>query len=255
MSTLSVITIALNEEKNIIPALESVRWADEILVVDSGSTDQTVEHAKTYTDKVFSVPWQGFGATKNFALQHATGDWVLWLDADERVSGELAAEIQHVTRSRDSTYAAYDVARRAFFLGRWIKHCGWYPSRVTRLFRRGKGTFSETHVHEKLVIEGPIGILRHDILHYTDPDLYHYFSKFNRYTSLAAKDLHKAGKSFRIFDLLIRPPFLFIKMYIFRLGFLDGIQGFILSVVSSAYVFTKYAKMWELQRRHVQEEK
>lgn len=251
MNRLSVLTIAFNEEHNITHSLESVRWADEIIVVDSGSTDRTVELAKQYTDKVFTVSWQGFGATKNFALQHATADWVLWLDADERVTEELAKEIQQVIRAGNRQFAAYNVARRAFFLGRWIRHCGWYPSRVTRLFRRGKGRFSEMHVHERLLIDGPVGTLRHDIVHYTDPDLYHYFSKFNRYTSLAAKDLLAAGKSFRLFDLLFRPPFLFLKMYILRLGFLDGIQGFILCAVSSAYVFTKYAKLWELRGSRV----
>jgi glycosyltransferase involved in cell wall biosynthesis len=248
MATLSVVIIALNEERNLTDCLSSVGWADELIVVDSGSTDNTVSVAKSFTGNVFTVDWRGYGAARNFALARATSDWVFWLDADERVTPELAEEIQRVLRTDDRRISGYTVARRAFFLGRWIKHCGWYPSRVVRLFRREKGKFSETRVHEELIVDGETGVLYHDLLHYTDPDLQHYFNKFNRYTSLAAEDMKAAGRSFSMFDLLLRPPFLFVKMYILRAGFLDGIQGFILSISSSAYVFIKYAKLWELNK-------
>ncbi|MBX2991978.1 MAG: glycosyltransferase family 2 protein [Bacteroidetes bacterium] len=253
MAKLSVITLVLNEEHNIANCLESVKWADEIIVVDSGSTDKTVELARRFTDKVLTVEWKGYGATKNVALDRATGDWILWLDADERVPPELAEEIQLVLRE-DTMYAGFEVARRAYFLGKWIRHCGWYPGRVTRLFRKDKSRFTETNVHEQIVVVGKIGNLQHDLLHFTDPDLQHYFSKFNNYTTLAAKDMHAARKTFSMYDILVRPPFLFFKMYIARRGFLDGIQGFMLSVVSSAYVFTKYAKLWELQHKTMKEE-
>lgn len=246
MTKLSVIIIALNEEANIADCLESVRWADELILVDSGSTDRTVEIARRYTDRILTVSWSGYGATRNFALDQASGEWVLWLDADERVTPELAGEIQAVVRDGSAQTEAYSVPRRAFFLGRWIKHCGWYPSRVIRLFRRDSARFSDHRVHERLVMDGPAGRLEHDILHFTDPDLHHYFVKFNRYTSLAAEDLRQRGKSFSLFDLLGRPPFMFLKTYVFRLGFLDGMQGFVLCVLSSLYVFTKYAKLWEL---------
>jgi glycosyltransferase involved in cell wall biosynthesis len=249
MGTLSVVTIAFNEEHNIVDCLDSVRWADELIVVDSGSVDLTVDRAKQFRAKVMQMEWRGYGATKNEALQHATGDWVLWLDADERVTPELAKEIQQIVRENTGEFAGYTVARRAFFLGKWIKHCGWYPSRVTRLFRRTLGKFSETKVHEQLVLEGRSGQLHHDLLHYTDPDLHHYFQKFNRYTSLAAEDLRAAGKNFSPLDLVVRPPFVFFKMFILRLGFLDGIHGFILSVASMSYVFVKYAKLWELKKK------
>ena len=250
MSKLSVITLALNEEGNIAECLESVKWADEIIVVDSGSTDKTVELAKHYTQHVLTVEWKGYGATKNFALDRASGEWILWLDADERVPKELAAEIQAVLRTDDGLVNGYSVPRRAFFLGKSIKHCGWYPGRVTRLFRRTKSRFTESNVHEQISVEGKIGELKNDLLHFTDPDLYHYFSKFNRYTSLAAKDLHSAGKRFSLYDILVRPPFMFFKMYIVKRGFLDGLQGFILCIVSSAYVFTKYAKLWEIENQN-----
>ncbi len=247
MSKLSVITLALNEEHNIAACLESVRWADEIIVVDSGSTDKTVEMAKKYTDKVLTVEWRGYGATKNFALAQSLGDWVLWLDADERVPEGLAQEIQQVIREDNETFAAFSVARRAYFLGKWIRHCGWYPGRVTRLFRKAKARFTENNVHEQVVIDGPVGELKNDLLHFTDPNLEHYFHKFNRYTTLAAQDVHAGGRKFSLYDLLVRPPFMFFKMYVMKRGFVDGVQGFILCVVSSAYVFTKYAKVWEIE--------
>ncbi|HXF99487.1 MAG TPA: glycosyltransferase family 2 protein [Bacteroidota bacterium] len=248
MPELSVITLAYNEEHNIAECLASVRWADEIIVVDSGSTDRTVELARQFTDKVLTVEWKGYGATKNLALQHAKGEWILWLDADERVPDELAREMREAIRSNDGTIAGYSMPRRAYFLGRWIKHCGWYPGRVTRLFRKSKARFTESNVHEQVVVDGAIAELKHDLLHYTDPNLHHYFQKFNRYTTLAAADLQAAGRRFSLFDILVRPAFLFFKMYVLKRGFLDGMQGFILCVVSSAYVFTKYAKLWELQR-------
>lgn len=248
MATLTVITLTLNEEHNIRECLASARWADELIVVDSGSTDRTVEFAREFTDRIFTITWEGYGAARNFALQQATGDWILWLDADERVTPGLAEEIQSIVRKDACDADGYTIARRAYFLGRWIRHSGWYPGRVVRLFRRGKGIFSETRVHEQLRLDGEPHPTRHDLLHLTDPDLHHYFAKFNRYTSLAADDMAAAGRSFSLRDLLVRPPFQFLKMYILRRGFLDGIEGFILAVASAAYVFTKYAKLWERRR-------
>ncbi len=250
MTRVSVITITLNEERNIGACLESVRWADEVIVLDSGSTDRTVEIAKSFTDKVERVQWKGYGGTRNMGLDRATGEWVLWLDADERVTDELAAEIREILRADrpEEDIAGYAVARRAYFLGRWIRHCGWYPSRVVRLFRRTSARFTENRVHEELRVDGRIEDSRGDLIHYTDPDLRHYFEKFNRYTTLAAEDLRSAGRKFSVFDLLVRPPFTFVKMYVLRLGVLDGMAGFVLCICSAAYVFTKYAKLWELTR-------
>jgi len=248
MATLTVITITLDEERNIEACLDSVRWAGERLVVDSGSSDRTAELARAAGARVLSIPWKGYGETKNIALNEAQGEWVLWLDADERVTPELAAEIRQAVARNDPDMAAYTVPRRASFLGRWILHSGWYPGRVTRLFRRSKGRFSVQRVHEGLVVDGPVGALRADLEHYTDPDLHHYFRKFNRYTTLAAEELHAAGRRFRLTDVILRPPFQFFRMYGLRLGFLDGFPGFILAVVSAGYVFVKYAKLWELWR-------
>jgi glycosyltransferase involved in cell wall biosynthesis len=248
MATLTVITISLNEEMNIVPCLESVRWADEIIVVDSGSSDRTVELARQFTSNVFSIDWQSYGAARNFGMSHATGEWILWLDADERVTPELAGEIREILKRDDERIVGYAIARRAYFLGRWIKHCGWYPSRVVRLFRKQHGRFTERRVHEKLELKGETAPTRFDLLHFTDPDLHHYLLKFNKYTSLGADDLYGAGRRFRISDLILRPIFQFFKMYLLRRGFLDGMPGFILCVLSSAYVFAKYAKVWEREQ-------
>jgi glycosyltransferase involved in cell wall biosynthesis len=245
---LTVVTLTLNEERNIEACLEGVRWADQIIVVDSGSTDRTVDLARRFTQEVLSVSWKGYGHARNLALQHAAGDWVLWLDADERVPPELSAEIREIIHNREAAYDGYEVARRAYFLGKWIRHAGWYPARVTRLFRLGSAHFSETRVHERLLFTGSVGRLHHDLLHYTDDGLEQYFMKFNRYTTLAAQDMHAAGKRAGLLDLLARPPFMFMKMYVARLGFLDGLHGFLLSCLSSGYVFVKYAKLWELSR-------
>lgn len=248
MSSVSVIVITHNEEENIRECLESVRWADEIIVVDSYSTDNTVPYARKYTRKIFKQRWDGFGKTKNFALSKAKGEWVLSLDADERVTPELAHEIQQVVRTNDSAYSAFSVPRKAFFLGRWIKHCGWYPGRVVRLFKRTAARFTETQVHESVHVSGSIGQLRNNILHYTDPNLHHYFEKYNRYTSLAANDMAARGDRFSLGRLLFRPAWTFFRMYVLRAGFLDGLEGFILCRLSASYVFTKYAKLWEIQR-------
>lgn len=248
MPKLSVIIITHNEELNIAPCLASVQWADEIVVVDSQSTDRTVELASKYTSRVHVRPWMGYAEAKNYALAQTATDWVLWLDADERVTPELAKEIQQVVQQNRTGLVGYSFPRRAYFLGKWIKHCGWYPGRVVRLFRREAGTFSDSLVHEHLILDGSIGELYHDLLHYTDERLDHYFNKFNRYTSLGAEELLSKRRSFRLVDLLVRPPVFFFKMYILRLGFLDGIPGLILCVLSSCYVFTKYAKLWERSR-------
>ena len=244
MIPISVIVITRNEERNIVACLESVKWANDIVIVDAESKDATVALARQFTSKIFIEPWKSFSDAKQFAVSHSRHQWVLWLDADERVTLELAAEIQSLFES-SPTQAAYSVARRAYFLGRWIKHSGWYPGRVPRLFRKDRASFSPAAVHEGLNVQGAVGELRCDLLHFTDPNLYHYLAKFNCYTTLASKESFDARKRFRRIDLLVRPPWLFVKMYVLHLGFLDGVPGLLLALLSSAYVFTKYAKLWE----------
>lgn len=248
MSRISVIVITLNEARNIAACLQSVAWADEIIVVDAQSQDETVAIARTFTGNVFVEPWRGFSGQKNFALEKAQGEWVLWLDADERITPELAAEIR--ARLADTPeQSGFEMPRKAFFLGRWIKHCGWYPGHVLRLFRRAAGRFDDHQVHEGLILDGGIGRLVGDIEHYTDDSLEHYMWKFNRYTTLAAEELQARGRRAGIGAILVRPLHTFIKMYIFKRGFLDGSEGLILSLLSANYVAAKYAKTWESRQK------
>lgn len=243
---ISALVITKNEAKNIRDCLVSLQWADEIIVVDAESTDDTVALARKFTDKIFIRRWEGFSAAKNFALTQCTGDWVLWLDADERVTPELRAEIK-TTLDRAPAVVGFEMPRLANFLGKWIRHGGWYPGYVLRLFRRDAGHFDDKQVHEGVQVDGAIARLENHLLHYTDRHLQHYFEKFNRYTSLAAEELQQRGRRFRLWDLLLRPAWFFFRMYVLKAGFLDGMEGFILARLSAAYVFAKYAKLWEKQ--------
>ena len=224
---------------------------DEIVVlVDNLSEDRTVEIATSFSKvKCQTVKWQGFAKTKQLAVSLTTNDWIFWIDADERITKELCLELNEFKKSVPG-YPAYTLPRMANFLGRWIKHSGWYPGRVVRLFNKNKAHFNDNDVHEELIFNGSTGLLKNDLEHYTDPDIEHYFKKFNSYTSLAAEELVRNRKRFKITDILLRPFFTFLKMYVLKLGFLDGIQGFILAVFSSAYVFTKYCKFWELKNKN-----
>jgi len=246
---ISVIVITYNEENTIADCLVSVQWADDIIVVDAYSKDRTVGLVRKFTSKVFQKKWEGYVSAKQFGMEQAAHEWILWLDADERVPDDLAIEIQRTIVKTSDSHAAYEITRRAFFLGKWIRHCGWYPGYVLRLFQKGKVQFTSSRVHERLESDGPVGRLQHDLLHYTDENLYHYFIKLNRYTSLAAEDLNEATYRFKLSDILIRPTFLFCKMYFIKRGFLDGMHGLILSALSAGYVFCKYAKTWELQQQ------
>jgi len=251
MLKLSSIIIAKDEEVNIRKCIESqLSCIDDIVViVDDKSSDATLAIVTEYPQINVEVKkWLGYSKTKQYAISLTKNDWVFWIDADEVITADLQKELLELKKS-NTEYEAYSVARRAYFLGKWIKHSGWYPGRVVRLFNKQNAVFAEKDVHEHLVVKGSIGKLNSDLEHYTDPDIHHYFEKFNRYTSLAAEELFKKNRKAKITDLLFRPIFLFKKMYLFRLGFLDGIYGFVLAVLSSFYVFTKYAKLFELNRK------
>ncbi|UCB52506.1 MAG: glycosyltransferase family 2 protein [Candidatus Zixiibacteriota bacterium] len=246
MSRISCVIITYNESKNIKRCLESVSWTDEIVVVDSYSTDDTREIASAFTDKIHQLKWSGFGPAKECAKSKATGDWILSVDADEVVSGKLREEIQGITESQGSL-DSYFIPRRSNFLGRWIRHGGWYPDLVLRLFRKEKGGFTDRVVHEEVKVSGSTGRLKNDLLHYTDPDLDHYLKKLNRYTTLDALQLFREGRGAGVLDILFRPILTLVKMYFFKLGFLDGVPGLILAVSSSFHVFSKYVKLWHLR--------
>jgi len=246
--SVTAVVITFNEARNIRACLESLRWTDEVVVVDAGSTDGTADTAREFTEKVFVREWEGYGQARNFALEHAVSEWVVVVDADERVPETLAAEMRRIAASGEDGPGIYEVARKAFFLGRWIRHSGWYPGFVTRVFRRGEARYDEARVHEKLVCSGRRGRLRSALEHHTDDTLFHYIGKFNRYTSLAASELSAGARRFSVWQLVGKPPVFFLRMYFVRLGFLDGIHGLLLALLSASYVFVKYAKLWERER-------
>jgi glycosyltransferase involved in cell wall biosynthesis len=248
---LSSIIIARDEEHNIRRCIQSqVDVIDEIIVIiDSRTKDSTFEVVSSFGNVLCEkVEWKGFAGTKTYALSKTSNDWVLWIDADEEITPNLAKELKSFKKQMPQ-FNSYNLARRAFFLGKWIKHSGWYPARVTRLFNKQFVSFNDNRVHEGLKITGSIGVLENDLNHYTDPSIDHYFIKYNSYTSLAAQELFVKGKSASLSDIIIRPVFIFLKMFIFRLGFMDGLHGLILAVFSSSYVFTKYCKLWELNKK------
>ena len=245
---LSVAIIAWNEEERLRPCLESVQWADEILVVDAESTDKTVPLAREFTGRIWTRPWPGFAAQKNFALDQATGDWVLSLDADERVTPALRERILRVLE-QDSPTMGYSLPRQNIFWGAWVRHGGLYPDYQLRLFRRGAGRFVANAVHESVQVGGPVERLREPLLHHSYRSLEDFAERSNRYSTLAAQDWLARSRPARVADLIFRPLGRFVSMYIMRLGFLDGWRGFVLAVLYADYVFLRMAKAWEARRR------
>jgi glycosyltransferase involved in cell wall biosynthesis len=297
---LSVVLITLNEEVNLPRTLESVRplvrdGLDEIIVVDSGSTDRTLEIAQSYGARVFTEPWKGFAAQKNSALEKASGDWILQLDADESLEPELAEEIRQIAefpgdmdrakrdqRIRDLAYvynwsarrkvlesakregvkpreygsfyklSGFWIPRKNFFLGRWIKHGGFYPDPKLRLIRRGAGKFEEYGAHPTIKVNGPTGSLKHALIHNAYPTLRGYIDHMNSYSSSGAELAAANGLgSFSLINIVLRPKLTFLYNYFFRLGFLDGLEGFLLHFYHAIYVSWKYAKAWEISRPQV----
>lgn len=254
---LSVAIITLNEEANLGRTLASVKGiADEIVVVDSGSTDRTCAIAGEYGARVLIEAWRGFAAQKNLALEKCSGDWILSLDADEEVSGELQQEIRERFASGESGPGAqiegYAISRRNLFLSRWIRHGGFYPDRKVRLFRANAGRFSDRSVHESLVIDqAKVAPLAHDLLHHAYPTLSSYIEHMNRYSSLgaAAAMEQRSAARFSFLNVVLRPMATFIYNYFLRLGFLDGPEGLLLHLYHAVYVSWKYAKAWELGRK------
>jgi len=245
MPRVSVIVIALNQEDNIVSCLKTVAWADEIVLVDSGSTDRTLELAKGFTDRIFTIDWPGFGAAKNFALDQATGEWIFSLDTDERVSEALRDEILAVVKG-ESPLAGYRVPRKNYFGGRWIRRLGWYPNYTLRLFRRGEGRFRERAVHEEVAVNGPVGTLQTPLDHYSYASVSDYIARQDRYARLAAEEMLKEGKRPQLGELFWRPLSHFFKLYVLRLGFLEGRLGYTLALLASLYNFLKYYYLREL---------
>jgi glycosyltransferase involved in cell wall biosynthesis len=248
MTGLSAVIITHNEEVNLPRCLESVKFADEIVVVDSHSTDRTRDIAQHYGARLVLVEWQGFGAAKQAGVDASNGSWILSIDADEEVPEALREEIRRVVED-DGPQAGYEMPRKTNFLGRWINHSNWYPDYVLRLFRKADGHFNDAVVHEKVVVNGPVGRLRNDLLHYSYPSLDVYFEKFNRYTTIGAVEAYKAGKRSGWPAVAIKPVAAFVKHYVTKQGFRDGLEGFLISVLSSAAVMVKYAKLRDIERK------
>ncbi len=252
--TLSVVLITQNEESNLPRTLESVMplvrdGRGEIIVVDSGSTDRTVEIARSFGAKVFAEPWKGFAGQKNSAMDKASEDWVLQLDADEALEPGLSAEIEATVKASPAVNGFW-IPRKNFFLGRWIKHGGFYPDPKLRLVRRGAGRFEEYGAHPTIKLNGPTGQLQHAILHNAYPTLRGYIDHMNNYSSMGAQLAVEGGhRSFNVLNIVARPWLTFIYNYFIRLGFLDGREGLLLHLYHAVYVSWKYAKVWELGKK------
>ncbi|MGB6721650.1 MAG: glycosyltransferase family 2 protein [Terracidiphilus sp.] len=251
--TLSVAIVTLNEAANLPRTLSSVRFASEIVVVDSGSTDATVEIVEKTGARLVEEPWKGFARQKNSALAHATGDWVLSLDADEEVSAELASEIEALLAG-SPPFSAYRMPRLNHFLGRPLRHGGYWPDCKLRLFRRGVARFEDRPVHETLKAECPAGLLKGHLIHHCYPTLEEYIEHMNRYSTASAEMLVNAGRSSRslfafLWNALVNPAATFMYNYVFRLGFLDGREGLLQHLNHSVYIHWKFGKAWQAAKR------
>jgi glycosyltransferase involved in cell wall biosynthesis len=244
---LSVIIITKNEAEHIGRCLASVDWADEIIVLDSGSGDNTVELCKAYTDKVFITDWPGFGLQKQRALDKAQGDWILSIDADEVVTSELRLEIENALRQ--DRYDGYEIPRLSSYCGRQMKHGGWWPDHVLRLFRRGYGQFTDSVVHESIIVQGQIGRLHTPLLHDAFVNLDEVLHKVNSYSSLGAEMLYQRGVRSSLGKAVLKGLWTFIRTYWLKAAILDGRQGLMLSISNAEGTYYKYLKLLELQNR------
>ncbi len=248
MAPVSVVVITKDEAANIGEALETVSWADEILVVDAESTDETVAIARRHATRVLVRPWPGYSEQKNFAAGLARHDWILSIDADERVTPALADDIRRALAARPEE-RGFEVARVTFHLGRWIRSTDWYPDYQLRLYDRRSARWNDRPVHESVAVDGRVGRLRGELQHFAYRDLSHHLQTIDRYTTLAAAHMDERGRRAGFADLLLHPPLAFLRNYVLRLGLRDGLPGLIVSLLNSYYVMLKFAKLWERQHR------
>jgi len=237
--TATIITV--NEERNIARAVESLRCCDEILILDSGSTDRTVELAENLGARVVEAGWRGYAGQKNWAAEQATYDWILSLDADEALSESLEAEILALKKA-GPRFDGYTMPRMANYLGRWILHSGWYPDRKVRLYHRAKAKWVGDFVHESVVVDGKVGHLESNILHFTCESLSEHVKTMDRYTTLAAQELVARKEKVSLGRLILHPPWTFAKSYLLQRGFQDGLEGLIIAYMAAFYTFLKYSK-------------
>lgn len=251
MLEISAIIITLNEERNLPRALESLSIADEIVVVDSGSTDRTIEIARSHGARVIEHSWEGYAQQKNFAATQAKHSWILSLDADEELSPELIAEIQRIKRDGVGEAAGFTMPRMANYLGRWIRHSGWYPDWKVRLYDKGRAKWAGDFVHERVEVNGPVNKLSGDIRHYTCNTFSDHLKTLDRYTTLSAKESFATGRRSHLVGMILGPPWKFAETYLFRQGLRDAFPGFCIAVMAGFYVFLKFAKL----RQMVQEDR
>ncbi len=246
---LSIAIITQNEEENLPACLESATFADQIVVVDSDSTDNTVKIASEFGCDVSVEKWRGFGPQKQFAIDKCRNKWVLVLDADERIPHETALVIEDIVLNRSDTVAGYSFPRKNYFQGRWIRHLGWWPDRIIRLFKKDLGWMTEALVHESIEVSGPVEALDVPIEHFTESRLDRILIKIDRYSTLGAREAFDEGKKTSICSAAVRAVLTFFQDYFLKLGILDGAQGFVLSITDSVNKFFKYAKLNELNRQ------
>lgn len=248
MTTLAVTVITKNESKHIRNCLESVKWVDEIIILDSGSTDDTVAICRQYTDKVFATDWPGFGVQKNRAIQKTACEWILSIDADESVSEALRREIEEAIR-QPGNRVAYQIPRRSSYCGRYMRHGGWWPDYVTRLFRQGYARFSDDLVHERLMVQGTTGRLAHPLMHRAFSDLEEVLDTANAYSSAGARLMHQQHKKASLMGAVSHGLWSFFHTYVVRAGFLEGKEGFMLAVSNGEGTYYKYLKLMLMDER------
>ncbi len=244
---ISALIVCFNEEENIRNCLESLKWCDEIVVVDSMSTDRTVEICREYTDRVIQRPWAGYRDQKAFAHSQATQEWAILVDADERVTDELRDEILHALIHFEDRCDAFAVPRLVHYLGIWWWRGDWYPDYDIRVFRRDRATWGGQDPHERILVPGKVRRLKHALHHYSYRDIGDHLNRVNRFTTTSAEEIKGQGQRWRWMDNLFRPPFRFFRAFVLKRAFLDGLPGFFVAVTGAIYVFLKYAKLKEME--------
>lgn len=246
---ISACVICFNEEQKIARCLESLRWCDEIVVLDSFSTDRSVEICRRFTDRVHQHEWLGYVAQRNLVRDLSVHPWVLFLDSDEEVSHALRSEILREFENGTGKYVGYEFPRQVYYLGKWIRHGEWYPDVKLRLFKKDCGRTEGVEPHDKVVVHGPVKRLENALWHYTYDSIGDHMETLNRFSGIMSRQLYVQNRRFRWTDVVLRPMLRFLKGYVLKGGFLDGAHGLVVAVLSSYGVFAKYAKMWEMKKR------